>query len=117
MASQLFTVGGTVVNALAFSRTSFVFSRLSDHGENERKRHDLSLKRLQKTRNEWNKERMKWLDFINKRLRGENEIRAYINNVDEAMPEYYQVFAKQIRTLPPRPQFSDFNHLSLAANK
>ena len=106
-----------MVNALAFSRTSFVFSRLTDHGENERKRHDLSLKRLQKTRNEWNKELIKRLDFINKRLRGENEIRAYINNVDEAMPEYYQVFAKQIRTLPPRPQFSDFNHLSLAANK
>ena len=106
-----------MVNALAFSRTSFVFSRLTDHGENERKRHDLSLKRLQKTRNEWNKELIKRLDFINKRLRGENEVRTYINNVDEAMPEYYQVFAKQIRTLPPRPQFSDFNHLSLAANK
>ena len=105
------------MNALAFSRTSFVFSRLTDHGENERKRHDLSLKRLQKTRNEWNKELIKRLDFINKRLRGENEVRTYINNVDEAMPEYYQVFAKQIRTLPPRPQFSDFNHLSLAANK
>ena len=105
------------MNALAFSRTSFVFSRLTDHGENERKRHDLSLKRLHKTRNEGNKELIKRLDFINKRLRGENEVRTYINNVDEAMPEYYQVFAKQIRTLPPRPQFSDFYHLSQAANK
>ena len=38
---------------------------------------------------------MKWLDFINKRLREKNEARAYTNNVDEAMLEYYRVFGKQ----------------------
>ena len=51
---------------------------------------------------------MKRLDFINKRLREKNEARAYINNVDEAMLEYYQVFAKQIKPLPPEPQLSYF---------
>ena len=51
---------------------------------------------------------MKQLDFINKRLREKNEARAYISNVDEAMLEYYQVFAKQIKSLPPEPQLSDF---------
>ena len=40
MASLLFTIGGAVVNALAFSGTNFVFNRLTDHGEEERKRHD-----------------------------------------------------------------------------
>ena len=51
---------------------------------------------------------MKQLDFINKRLREKNEARAYISNVDEAMLEYYQVFAKRIKPLPPEPQLSDF---------
>ena len=43
MASLLFTVGGAVVNALALSGTNFVFSRFTDHGEEEPKRHDLAL--------------------------------------------------------------------------
>ena len=49
---------------------------------------------------------MKWLDLINKRLRGK---RAYINNVDEAI---YRVFAKEIKPLPPKSQLSDFYHPS-----
>ena len=40
------------------------------------------------------------------------EARAYINNVDEAMLEYYRVFAKQIKPLPPEPKLSDFYHPS-----
>ena len=62
----LFTVSGAVVNELAFSGTNFVFSRLTDHGEEGRKRHDLALERIQRARDEWNKDRMKRLDFINK---------------------------------------------------
>ena len=108
MASLLFTIGGAVVNALAFSGTIFVLSRLTDHGEEERKRHDLALEKLQRARDEWNKDRMKRLDFTNKRLREKNEARAYINNVDEAMLDFYQVFAKQIKPLPTEPQLSYF---------
>ena len=100
------------MNALAFSGTNFVFSRLIDHGEEERKRHDLALEKLQRARDESNEDRMKRLDFINKRLREKNEARAYINNVDEVMLEYYRVFAKQIKPLLPEPQLSDFYHLS-----
>ena len=112
MALLLFTIGGAVVNALAFSGTNFVFSRLTDHGKEECERHDLALKRLQRKRDEWNKDQMKRLDLINKRLREKNEARLHINNVDEAMLEYYQVFAKQIKPLPPEPQLSDFYHPS-----
>ena len=65
---------------------------------------------LKSFRDKWSEDRMKWLDFINKRLREKNEARAYINNVDEAMLEYYRVFAKQIKPLPPKPQLSDFYH-------
>ena len=82
MVSLLFTVGGTVVNALAFSGINFVFSRLTDHGEEERERHDLALENLQRARDKWNEDRMKRLDFINKRLREKNEARAYINNAN-----------------------------------
>ena len=102
MASVLFTIG------------SFVFSRLADHGTEERKRHDLALEKLQRARDEWNKDRMKRLNFMNKRLREKNEARTYINNVDEAMFEYYRVFAKQIKPLPPEPELSDFYHPSEA---
>ena len=50
MASLLFTVGGAVVNALAFSGSNFVFSRLADHGAEERKIHDLAPEKLQKAK-------------------------------------------------------------------
>ena len=89
MASLLFTISGAVMNALAFSGTNFLFSRFSDYSEEERKRHDLALEKLQRARDEWNKDRMKRLDFIDKKLREKNEARAYINNIDEAMLEYY----------------------------
>ena len=72
MASLLFTISGAVVNALAFSGTNFVFSRLIDHGEEECKRLDLSLERLQRARDEWDQNRLKRLDLINKRLREKN---------------------------------------------
>ena len=86
--------------------------RFTDHGEGENKRHDLALEKLQRARDEWNKDRMKWLDFINKRLREKSEAGACINNVNEAMLEYYRVFVKQIKPLPPGPQLSDFYHPS-----
>ena len=50
MASLIFTVSGAVVNELVFSDTNFVFSRLTDHGAEERKKHDLALENLQKAR-------------------------------------------------------------------
>ena len=55
---------------------------------------------------------MKRLDLINERLRERNETRAYIKNVDEAMLEYYRVFSKKIKPLPPEPELSDFYHPS-----
>ena len=108
MASLLFTIGGTLVNSLAFSGINFVFNRLTDHGAEEHKRHDLALEKIQWASDESNRDRTKRLDFINKRLREKNEARTYINNVDEAMIEYYRVFAKQVSPLPPEPELSDF---------
>ena len=101
-----------MVNAIAFSGTNFVFSKLTDHGAEELKRQDLALEKLQRARDEWKKDRMKHYDFINKKLREKDEARAYLNNVDEAMLEYYRVFVKQIKPSPPQLQLSDFYHTS-----
>ena len=60
---------------------------------------------------------MKQLDFINKRLREKNEAKAYINNFDEAMLEYYRVFPNQIKPLSPEPQLSDFYHACIRDRK
>ena len=110
MASLLFTVGGAVVNALVLSGTNFVFSRFTDHGAEERKKHDLGEEQLQEARGKCNEDRMERLDFINKRLRKHNKARAYINDTNEAILEYYRVFAKQMKSLPLEPQLSDFYH-------
>ena len=58
MVSVLFTIGGAVVNALAFSGTNFAFSRLTDHPAEKRKRHDSALEKLQRARHEWNRDRI-----------------------------------------------------------
>ena len=52
------------------------------------------------------------LDLINKRLRHRKRAKAYINNLDKAMLEYYRVFAKKIKPLPPEPELSHFYHPS-----
>ena len=72
----------------------------------------MAIENLQKARDNSNEDRLKLLDLINKRLRQRNKARAYINNVDKAMLEYYRVFAKQIKPIPPEPKLSDFYHPS-----
>ena len=104
--------GGAVVNALVFSGTLFLFSRLTDRGAKERKRHDLAEEEIQRARDKLYKNQMKQLDFINKRLRERNEAKPYINKADEAMLEYYRVFAKKVKPVPPEPELSDFYHPS-----
>ena len=68
------------MNALAFSGTNYLFV-LTDHGEKECKRHDLALEKLQMARDEWNKDRMKRLDFMNKRLREKRRRQGYISTM------------------------------------
>ena len=118
MVSLLYIAGDAAVNAAAFSNGNLALSMLKDHGpEEERKRHDLAIKELQRVRDEWNEYLMKQLDFINKRLPGTQAAKTYINSADEVILEYYQAFAKKIKPLPPEPQLSDFYHLSEAKKK
>ena len=112
MVSLLAIGASAATNALAFSGTNYTFSKFSDHGEAERKRHDIALEDLQPDRDEWNQERLKRLDFINKRLRDKKEARDYIRNLDSAMLEYYRVFGVKLKPLPPEPQLSDYYNAS-----
>ena len=47
---------------------------------------------------------------MNRRLREKNQAKAFINNIDGAMAEYYRVFARQIKPLPPELELSHFHH-------
>ena len=112
MASLLAVGASAPVNALAFSGTNYLFSKFSDHGEAERKRHDIALEDVQRDRDKWNQERLKRLDFINKRLRDKKEAIDYIGNLDSAMLENYRVFGVKLKPLPPEPQLSDYYNAS-----
>ena len=59
----------SVFSATAFGSANLTFSMFTEHGAKERKRHDLALEKLQRTRDKLNEDRIKQLDFINKRLR------------------------------------------------
>ena len=48
----------------------FYFLKSGD-AKKERKRHDLALEQLTKARDEWSKEHLKYLDYMNDRLRKE----------------------------------------------
>lgn len=52
-----------------------------------RKQHDSAEEKLQKAKDKWNRDRIKQLRFINQRLR--QKAKVYINNVNEAMVDYF----------------------------
>ena len=58
-----------VFSATVFGGANLAFSMLTDHFAKERKIYDLALDELQRSRDKWNEDRMKRLDFINKRQR------------------------------------------------
>ena len=54
MASIVMLIGGALANALAFTGSSNLFSRLSkDSVDKERKRNDLAIEQVQKVQVEW----------------------------------------------------------------
>ena len=108
MASLLALAGGAAINALAFSGSNFLFSKLSDHGEEERKRHDKAIEELQKSQAEWVRKRQERLDFINSKLRERDEARKEIVDINEGNRLYYLATKQSLPELPPKPKLSDF---------
>jgi hypothetical protein len=109
MASVALLVGGALVNALAFSGSNFLFSKLRSSGiDEERKRHDKAVEQLQAAQAEWSRRRIERLDWINQELRRENRAVQTFRDVEAAMREYAQVTSKKLDPLGPEPRLSDF---------
>ena len=100
--------GGAVVNVLAFTGGSYLFSRLSkDTIDKKRKRHDLAIEQDQKTQVEWVQKRQEQINFINKQLRLEQNIETKFTELNNAMREYHEVFGHELLPLPPGPVLCD----------
>ena len=83
MASVAMLIGGALANALAFTGSSHLFSRLSkDSIDKERKRHDLVIEQFQKAQLEWAQKRQERIDFINKQLRLERKAETKIHRIE-----------------------------------
>ena len=112
MAGIVAMIGGALVNSLAFSGSNYMFSKLSNHGAGERKRHNQAIEKLQKDRNSWVKERQQRLDFINQQLQRERHAEHTFSEVDDAMEAYYIATEKKLPPLRSKPVLSDFYHPS-----
>ena len=109
MASIGFLVGGALINALAFSGSNFLFSRLSRESiDTERKRHDKAIEDLQRAQINWAKKRQERLDYINSEIVKEHKAEKRFADLNSAMQEYFIVTGRQLEPLPPKPVLSDF---------
>ena len=109
MANVALLVGGALVNALAFSGSNYLFSKL-DKGDaaEERKRHDDAMEQMQAARNAWSKKRTEHLDWINKKLREQHQAVQDFHDADAAWREYTRFTGEILDPLEPEPQLSDF---------
>ena len=109
MASIGFLIGGAMINALAFSGSNFLFSRLSRESiDTERKRHDKAIEDLQRAQINWAKKRQERLDYINNQIIKERKAEKRFTDLNSAMQEYFIVTGRQLEQLPPKPVLSDF---------
>ena len=112
MAGIVAMLFGAGINALAFSGSNYMFSKLSNHGADERKRHNQAIEKLQKDRNSWVKERQQRLDFVNQQLQRERHAEHTFTEVDDAMEAYFIATEKKLPPLRSKPVLSDFYHPS-----
>ena len=109
MASIGFLIGGTLVNALAFSGSNFLFSSLSKESiEKERKRHDKAIEDLQRAEIEWARKRQERLDYINNQIMKQHKAEKRFADLNSAMQQYFVVTGRRLEPLPPKPVLSDF---------
>ena len=109
MASIAMMAGGAIVNALAFSGSNYLFSKL-DKGDTaeEQKRHDKAMEQLQTAQAEWSQKRTERLDWINKKLREQHQAIQDFHDAEAAWREYILITGENLDPLEPEPQLSDF---------
>ena len=107
MATYAMMIGGAITNALAFTGSSFLFSKL---GSNDAQRHNAAMEKLSTDRDLWNQQRLKNIDYANKKLKEEANSKRQFRNVDDAMREYYRLTGKTLFTnqMGPEPQLEDY---------
>ena len=113
MASVVLMVGGALVNALAFSGSNYLFSKLaqSDRGDTaeEQKRHDEAMEQLQTAQTEWSNRRTQRLDKINEELQDEHRAVQDFHTVSTDWKNYTLHNENPLLAdLGPEPQLSDF---------
>jgi hypothetical protein len=101
-------VATALVNAFAFTGSSFLFRLIGSDAERER--HDKAIENLQNDRDQWNEQRLKQLDYVNKKLVEEANSEHQYNNVNDALQEYYYVTGEslELESLGAEPQIEDY---------
>ena len=113
MESIEFLIGGTIINALAFSGSKFLFSSLSKESiDKERKSHDKAIEDLQRAQIDWAKKRQERLDYLNNEIVKERKTEKRFTDLNSAMQQYFLVTGRQLEPLPPKAVLSNFYVLS-----
>ena len=111
MASIAMMIGGAVVNALAFTGSSFLFSKLGKKDDGERERHDHAVEQLAAAKDEWQQQRTRYMDYLRERLESKGLAVKKLASADDAM-KYYNYITGSDETLPPQlqrePSLQDF---------
>jgi len=113
MASIALMIGGTVINAAAFTGGNYLAKYLSgDNAMAEKTRHDKALEAYEAAQARYAHERTKLLDWIEVNRENKELAKQNFTNTDYAFKLYNQ--AHPDRTLPKEPKFSDFYQPSKA---
>ena len=111
MATVAIVIGGAIANALAFSRSNFLFSTKKSI-EKERKTHEKAIEDMQRAQIEWTKKRQR-LDYVNNKIMKEHKAENKFTDLNSAMQHYFLVTGTQLEPLPPKPVLSYFYHLKI----
>ena len=109
MANIAMLIRGGLANALAFTGSSYLFSRLSkDSIDAERQRPDEAIEQLQEAQIEWVHKRQERSDFIKRQLRLERPSETKFTELNDAVREYHEVFGQELPPLPREPVLRDY---------
>jgi hypothetical protein len=106
MAAIPLMIGGAFINALSFSASNYLFSKIGHEDAGvEQKRHDEAVERLQAAQAAWSTKHTERLDWLNNEMLRQGRAVTNFQDVDAAMQEYSLVTGERP---DPQPMFQDF---------
>jgi hypothetical protein len=106
MAAIPLMIGGAIVNALAFSGSNYLFSKIGhEDSQAEMKRYHEAVERLQAAQAAWSTKRTERLDWLNEEMQRQGSAVKNFQDVDAAMQEYSLVTGERP---DPQPMIQDF---------